>query len=371
MAAPTAYRQTNPFTPMFGRVPAYMAGREQIIDDMVLAFENDDSDPNLCSVFYGARGTGKTALLAYLSYRAQQEGWITANVTASEGMLEDILQRLNESAAHLIEKPASRRVNSVGIAPVGSMSWENIDIEFEGANWRTKMNALFAQLEASDTGVLIAVDEVDASFAQMTELVTTYQHFVSENKKVALLMAGLPFRVLALLTGRSTSFLRRAAQHSLGSISPTEVKEAFRLTIEDGGKTISDEAIDLAAKAIDGFPFMFQLVGYRAWNASRQASEVSIEDVERGAKLAQEELESRVFASTAAELSRGDLDFLRAMNPVGTTTRQELAARLKKSSGSISTYKKRLVEAGVIEEPLQGRFEFALPGFGRYMASLY
>ena len=74
MAAPTAYRQTNPFTPMFGRVPAYMAGREQIIDDMVLAFENDDSDPNLCSVFYGARGTGKTALLAYLSYRAPARG---------------------------------------------------------------------------------------------------------------------------------------------------------------------------------------------------------------------------------------------------------------------------------------------------------
>ncbi|MFR7733860.1 MAG: hypothetical protein ACLU7D_11230 [Collinsella sp.] len=120
--------------------------------------------------------------------------------------------------------------------------------------------------------MLIAVDEVDASFAQMTELVTTYQHFVSENKKVALLMAGLPFRVLALLTGKSTSFLRRAAQHSLGSISPTEVKEAFRLTIEDGGKTISDEAIDLAAKAIDGFPFMFQLVGYRGAGVLRARS---------------------------------------------------------------------------------------------------
>ena len=50
MAAPTAYRQANPFTPIFGRVPAYMAGREQIIDDMVLAFENDDSDPNLSMV---------------------------------------------------------------------------------------------------------------------------------------------------------------------------------------------------------------------------------------------------------------------------------------------------------------------------------
>lgn len=154
MAAATAYRQANPFTPMFGRVPAYMAGREQIIDDMVLAFESADSDPNLCSIFYGARGTGKTALLAYLSYRAQQEGWITANVTASDGMLEDILQRLNESAAHLIEKPASRRVNSVGIAPIGSMSWENVDIEFEGANWRTKMTLCLLSLKRLAPGCL-------------------------------------------------------------------------------------------------------------------------------------------------------------------------------------------------------------------------
>lgn len=370
MAASTTYRQGNPFTPMFGRVPAYMAGREQIIDDMVLAFENGDSDPNLCSIFYGARGTGKTALLSYLSYRAQQEGWITANVTASEGMLDDILQRLEESAAHLFDEPPKRHLTGVGIAPIGSLNWENDTGVTEGANWRTKMNALFAQLEKTGTGVLIAVDEVDASFEQMTELVTTYQHFVSENKKVALLMAGLPFRVLALLTGRSTSFLRRAAQHSLGSISPVEVKEAFRLTVEDGGKTISDDALDCAADAIDGFPFMFQLVGYRAWNASRRSGEVSVGDVEQGAKLAQEELESRVFGSTVAELSPGDLEFLRAMNPTGRTTRKELSARLERSSGFISTYKKRLIEAGVIEEPLQGHFEFALPGFGKYLESL-
>ena len=73
MSAITAYNQTNPFTPMFGKVPAYMAGRELLIDEMVQAFELPDSNPNLCSIFVGARGTGKTALLTYLGYRAQQE----------------------------------------------------------------------------------------------------------------------------------------------------------------------------------------------------------------------------------------------------------------------------------------------------------
>ena len=180
-------------------------------------------------------------------------------------------------------------------------------------------------------------------------------------------MAGLPFRVSALLTGKSTSFLRRAAQHSLGSIPSYEVKEAFRLTVEDAEKSISDEALDAAAKAIDGFPFMFQLVGYRAWNAARLADVITLQDVEQGAKIAQEELESRVFLSTLAELSAGDLEFLRAMNVSGPTSRGVIGERLGKPSGFVSTYKRRLLEAGVIEESVPGTLRFALPGFGQYL----
>lgn len=365
MAAATKYRQNNPFTPMFGRVPPYMAGREQIIDEMADAFETGDADPNLCSIFTGARGTGKTALLTYLAFRAEQLGWITASVTASDGMLEDILQRLRESGAHLVNSGATKRVSSIGIAQLGSISWDSV-VDGE-RNWRTKMNALFDQLEETDTGILITVDEVDASFQQMTELVTTYQHFVREGRKVSLLMAGLPFRVSALLTGKSTSFLRRAAQHSLGSIPSYEVKEAFRLTVEDAEKSISDEALDAAAEAIDGFPFMFQLVGYRAWNAARQEGVITLRDVEQGAKIAQEELESRVFQSTLAELSAGDLEFLHAMNASGPTSRGVIGERLGKPSGFVSTYKRRLLEAGVIEEPVPGMLCFALPGFGQYL----
>lgn len=121
------------------------------------------------------------------------------------------------------------------------------------------MNLILDQLNEANTGLVISVDEIDPSIPEMVELVTTYQHFVRENKKVALIMAGLPYKVSALLSGKTTSFLRRAARHNLGSIPDYEVKEAFRLTVEDGGKRIDDDALDLAASAIGGFPFMFQL----------------------------------------------------------------------------------------------------------------
>ena len=229
------------------------------------------------------------------------------------------------------------------------------------------MNSLLDALAEVETGVLITVDELDPSLEEMTRLVTVYQHFVRENRKVALLMAGLPYRVTTLLSGKSTSFLRRAARHDLGSIPPYEVKEAFRLTVEDGGKTVEDAALDEAARAIDGFPFMFQLVGYRAWNASRQSAVITAEHVRQGAAVAQEELEARVFDATYAELSEGDKAFLAAMNAGGITLRADVTERLGKGSSYVSTYKKRLLEAGVIEEPETGIFKFALPGFGDFL----
>ncbi len=367
MAAATQYIQQNPFTPMFGKVPAYMAGRERIIADMILAFEGNGADPNLCSIFTGARGTGKTALLTYLGYRAEQAGWVVASTTALPGMLDDILERIGEASAHLVSSGPARHVRSVEVAPLGSISWES-QPKPEG-NWRSKMNALLDQLAATDTGVLITVDELDASLDEMTQLVTVYQHFVRENRKVALLMAGLPYRVSGLLSGKSTSFLRRAARHDLSSIPSYEVKEAFRLTVEDGGKSVEDDALQAAADAIDGFPFMFQLVGFRAWNASRAGGLITAEHVRQGAALAQEELESRIFDATYRELSAGDRTFLSAMNQrEPCTSRAVIAERLGKSSSYISTYKRRLLEAGVIEEVQPGVFRFALPGFAGYLA---
>lgn len=366
MAQNEATQPVNPFTPVFGKVPAYLAGRRQIIADMTAAFDQAGGNPDLCSIFVGARGAGKTALLTYLANEAESMGWIVANVTATPGMLEDILQQLHVAAAHLLESGSHRRLSSIEIAPIGSIAWDNQ--EEPPANWRTRMNVLFRQLEGQDVGIMLTVDEVDPDLDEMTQLVTTYQHFVRENKKAALLMAGLPHNVSALLSGKSTSFLRRASRHDLGSIPRYEVKDAFRLTVESGGRSIADNALDAAADAIDGFPYMFQLVGYRSWNAAGIHPSITLEHIQEGAQRAREELEDRVLTATYAELSPGDREFALAMaQDNGMTKQSDLTQRLGKSSGYVSSYKKRLIAAGVVEEPHRGMLRFALPGFREFV----
>lgn len=81
--------EENPFTPSFGEIPVYLAGRREIIDACSRAFLSERRRPELTTPFSGARGTGKTALLSYLAELAEQSGWIAVNVTALPGTLDD------------------------------------------------------------------------------------------------------------------------------------------------------------------------------------------------------------------------------------------------------------------------------------------
>lgn len=57
----------SPFTSTFRSVPPFLAGREHILRDINRGFMSGPGDPNLSTIFTGARGTGKTALLSLLS----------------------------------------------------------------------------------------------------------------------------------------------------------------------------------------------------------------------------------------------------------------------------------------------------------------
>ncbi len=356
----------NPFTPSFGKVPPYMAGRTQIMADILQAFDNGVGDPNLSTIFVGSRGTGKTALLFHLSNEAAVRGWVCVNVSAVSGMLEDILERANEAAAHLVASDIRVRLTGVNLSQLVGLEWTR-DPQPAG-NWRTRMNRLLDKLNAQGVGLLITVDEVNPELDEMIQLASVYQHFVGEDRKVALFMAGLPSKVVSLLRNDSVSFLRRSCQHRLGRIANNEIEAALRLTVEEGGRTIETEAAELAVEAIEGFPYMMQLVGHRLWSQHPERPVITRDDAEAGIAMARRDFSERVLDATYYDLSRGDIRLLEAMLQDPRESRlADLADRLGEGSNYVSTYKRRLVEQGVIAELGRGVVAFELPGFRRYL----
>lgn len=358
--------QNNPFTPGFGQVPPFMAGRHYVIDNIEAAFENGPGDPNLTTIFTGARGTGKTTLLTLLADEASSRGWVTARVSAVPGMLDDILQQATRSAAHLLTSAPRARLSSLGIAGVASASWEREDSSAR-PNWRSRITGLLDQLEEADCGLVITIDELQAGFDEMVQLASVYQHLIGERRKVSLLMAGLPYQVSRVLNDKSISFLRRAARHHLGRISDVDIRSALKETVESGGLAITDDALDAAVEAIDGFPFMMQLVGYRMWTYAKGGT-INVDAASRGIDLAQHEMRDNILETTYLELSDGDLAFVRAMLPDdGPSAIGDVTKRLGRSSGYAAQYRRRLLEEGVIGERGRGKIGFELPGWRAFV----
>ena len=361
-------RAENPFTPTFGRMPAVLAGRKELVHDVVGALESHGSDPNLCSLFTGARGVGKTVLLSYLASQAESFGWISANVTARPGMLEDIIERATEAADDFVERPAFRRITSVTVPKLFGMTWEYRDPS--SGNWRTRMNKLLDVLSANGIGLLVTIDEVDPNLDELIDFAATFQHFVREQRDVALFMAGLPAHVSALLSDRSASFLRRAAQHSLGRIANHDVRDAFQETVEDAGRFVNDEALDIAVAAADGFAYMMQLVGFRAWAAMGDAKVMTAEHARRGTALAHQDFINGVVKKTCQELSDGDMAFLEAMlaDEGRPSLVADIAERMGKSTNYVRVYRTRLLEQGVIDAPRRGYVAFEMPLLREYLS---
>lgn len=358
----------NPFTPTFGEIPLYMAGREAILRSMARALDREGRAPELTTLIQGARGTGKTALLARIAEEAEGHGWICANVTAAPGMLDDILVQAVRASEHLVGSSEGPKLTGVGLGQILNLEWEPAE-PIAPSTFRSHMTDLVKQLQPQGIGLLITVDEVQHDLDEMIQLAATYQQFVRERRRVGLLMAGLPFHIEELKKNEVVSFLRRAEHQFLGRVNDQDVQMAFQKTISQGGRSINEQALDHAVQAINGFPFMLQLVGYRSWEESPEATELSYADVVTGANLARIEMRERIFESTYRDLSDGDLNFLAAMLPdENNSAVKDIAARMGKPSSYVNTYRRRMLRQGIIGERRRGEVGFDLPAFKEFLA---
>lgn len=231
------------------------------------------------------------------------------------------------------------------------------------------MTDLLEVLNSKGIGLYVTIDEIDPALDEMIQFAAIYQLFVREGRKVGLLMAGLPYKVSSLLRDGSVSFLRRSSQYKVGRIDDEEIASAFKATVEIGGSTILDEVLERAVKEIDGFPFMMQLVGFRSWEERSASNDITMESVERGAYMAQRDMRNRILRPTLDELSDMDIKFLLAMlEDEDSSLSGEIATRLNKTASYVTTYRKRLLDQGIIEMQGRARVRIALPGVREYLS---
>jgi hypothetical protein len=348
----------NPFTPVFGNEPLILAGRDRIIGDILKGLDNGKGDPNRVTVFMGPRGSGKTVLLAKIATAAESRGWVGVHVTTSPRMLKELLEQVERKAAEFIHKKSKRRLSGIQVSGTG-FSLESVPDEEE--SWRIRMSDYLDTLNEQGIGLLITIDEVTPDEPDLIYLVSTFQIFIMEKREVALLMAGLPEKVMQMSLKDPISFLRRAFHRNLDPISQPEVRAAMKKTIEYVGREINSKALACAAEATQGFPFMIQLIGYHTFNQSERKS-ISLEDAHVGIEDAREDMETMILNATVKSLTERDRAFLDAMlQDEDESKMSDISSRLGIKPANADFTRKRLVKQGVIHQPRRGMVAFGIP----------
>ena len=356
----------NPFTPTFGSIPLLLAGRDLILRDIMEGLDNAPGDPFRATIFVGARGSGKTVLLAKIAEEASANGWISVNVNTATDMLDEILIQIKDNAKEFLSLESLSHITSISVAGVGFS--RSLDRSSHKTTWRSDMTSIIKELNEKDVGLLITIDELDARINELRTVITTFQHFVRERRDVALIMAGLPPMVSTLLRNDSISFLRRAYIHLLESVEENEVRFSMKKTIELAGRTIDNEALDLAVYNTKGFPFMIQLIGYQMWRQNPDRVNINFSDAEDGVFLARNDLERMIFDVTYNELSEQDISFLTAMLADKEFSKiSDISQRMNVSPKYAGIYRKRLIEQGIINSKGYGKVAFDLPMFREYV----
>ena len=356
------------FQPSFGNRPEQLIGRNDVLDRLMSDLQSYPGSAERATLLVGQRGMGKTALLIELADRAKKHDFITARVTCGETMLDNLIEMLQKAGAGFIREQKSPikgfNAGALGFS-IGLTFTEEAQRSF---GFRVKLEMICERLAQAGKHVLVLVDEVDPSVPQMRELATAYQELAGEEADISIVMAGLPSSIAETLNYKTLTFLNRAQRIALGLIPVSTVEDYYMNAFERAGIKASPDIIRQAAVHTNGFPYLIQLIGYYLTKLSESGKPVDEAILKRAEALASNEVDDKVFQAMLNPLSELDLVFLRAMaQDVGISNVADIEARTGLSHGTVQTYRRRLLDAGVVYSPRRGTLTMVMPQLADYI----
>lgn len=183
-----------------------------------------------------------------------------------------------------------------------------------------------------------------------------------------MVMAGLPGAVSATLNDKVLTFLNRARKTELGPLSFADVDAFYKDSFERLGLSLSSDLRRTASHAVNGSPYLLQLIGHNMALYSPEGGALDEESVGEALRTAQEDYENDVCKTTLAALSARDVDFLHAMVEVGVPAKMaDVAKAMGESPDYAQKYRRRLMDSGIILSPERGKVSFAVPYLEEYL----
>lgn len=338
----------NPFSLTFGKEPLSLINRNLQNDEIIESFKADNPIFQVCMIT-GVRGSGKTVAMTTIANALRKDDhWLVVDLNPERNLLNALAAELNNNR-DIIDYLKNAQINNISAFGFGIGASNSKDIK----DITVLLNAIFEKVTKENKRVLVTIDEVTAN-QNVKEFVSQFQIFIRKNYNVFLLMTGLYENIYDLQNEKSLTFLYRAPKIELKPLSISLIMQKYKeiFTLED------DNALAMA-RATEGYPFAYQVLGYLCFKNKTSYENVIFEF--------DSYLEEYVYEKIWSELSNVDKVILSAMAKIASTKVANIRDVLNMDSNNFNVYRKRLLRKGIVKNSAYGHLNFSLPRFREFV----
>lgn len=304
---------------------------------------------------------------------AASRQWVGLHAQASQGFVDtmtharlpEVLEKL-DAAETVKSKTVGANLSIMGFG--GGVTRRNESTSHLEPDFRHQLMRVLDTLDKQGMGLLITLDEVHRSQAGEIQAVTdAIAYAFAQRAPVAFVAAGLPETINGLVNNNVSTYLRRAERVTLGNLTPEQTRAAIELPLQEAGRTITPEALDVAVVGTGNYPYLVQLTADEAWRAAA-GGDIREGHVHTALDTAERSMYRQIHEPMIESVSDRERQYLYAMTAdLERSQTGEIASRMQISLQHGSVYRDRLINQGVIEPDGRGYVKFTVPFSREYL----
>lgn len=380
----------NPYTPGAGTPPAFLAGRDATIDEIVTRIK-DTIDGGMArhTIYYGVRGVGKTVLLTKIESLFSDSLLLSDHLECLDGTglsrsialaVKKFIKKMSlwETSKDFLEK-------AVGIFKSFTLTWNPNDGAFtvgldgdvqdgvaDTGDFTSDLIDLLTVVgklaKKNGHAICFFIDEIQSlKPMELTALITAIHRTNQLQLPIIIIGAGLP--TILRISSESKSYSERL--FSFVEIASLKWDDAIAALVEPAmtnGISFDPNAIDYIVKETGGYPYFLQEYGRCVWRYIDKEF-ISLD----GAKLAYKDyigtLDESFFSARYNRSTSKEKEFLYAMSKCKAfpCAMSDVALNMRKVQNSISQFRNNLINKGLVYAPSYGEVDFTVPQFDLFL----